>query len=194
MMALGWWYLKAKIVQDCKKPKVEMYKPIWDLVSSVMTAENNLIQFNSHKNITIKEMREKKIIDQTRTQDVTEFGLKMPTSPGLPTSNNWGWVKILKNSFTLVELGPLHKNGLPNLSITRVTTHLKRVSTTAQEKWALQLKKGYKESRSRRIKLGEYRETRLILNKDLVNWVFLSLGLSLSLCILLMRSLKEWFS
>jgi hypothetical protein len=25
-MALGWWYLKAKIVQDYKEPKVEMYK------------------------------------------------------------------------------------------------------------------------------------------------------------------------
>jgi hypothetical protein len=48
-----------------------------------------------------------------------------------------------KNSFTLVELGPLYKNGLPSLSITRVTTHSKqevgdntlkkKVSTTAQE-------------------------------------------------------------
>jgi hypothetical protein len=41
-----------------------------------MTAEDNSIQFNSHKNIAIKEMREKKRKDQTRTQDVTEFGLK----------------------------------------------------------------------------------------------------------------------
>jgi hypothetical protein len=53
-----------------------------------MAAEDNSIQFNSHNNITIKEMREKKKKDQTRTQDVTKFGLKMPTSPGLPTSNN----------------------------------------------------------------------------------------------------------
>jgi hypothetical protein len=53
-----------------------------------MTAEDNLIRFNSHKNITIKEIREKKRKYQTRTQDVTEFGLKIPTSPGLPTSNN----------------------------------------------------------------------------------------------------------
>jgi hypothetical protein len=88
-----------------------------------MAAEDNSIQFNSHNNITIKEMREKKRKDQTRTQDVTNFGLKMPTSPGLPTSNNWGWAKTLKNSFTLVELGPLNKNGLLNLSVTRVTTH-----------------------------------------------------------------------
>jgi hypothetical protein len=40
-----------------------------------MTTENNLIQFNSHKNIAIKETREKKIKNQIRTQDVTEFGL-----------------------------------------------------------------------------------------------------------------------
>jgi hypothetical protein len=53
-----------------------------------MAAKDNSIRINSHKNIAIKEMREKKIKDQIRTQDVTEFGLKMPTSPGLPTSNN----------------------------------------------------------------------------------------------------------
>jgi hypothetical protein len=51
-----------------------------------MAAEDNSIRFNSHKNIAIKEMREKK--DKKRTQDVTEFGLKMPMSSGLPTSNN----------------------------------------------------------------------------------------------------------
>jgi hypothetical protein len=33
----------------------------------------------------------------------------MPTSPGPSTSNNWGWAKILKRVFTLVELGPLQK-------------------------------------------------------------------------------------
>jgi hypothetical protein len=38
-----------------------------------MAAEDNLIQFNFHNNITIKEIREKK--DQIKTQDVTEFGL-----------------------------------------------------------------------------------------------------------------------
>jgi hypothetical protein len=95
-----------------------------------MAAKNNLIRFNSHKNITIKEVREKKRKYQTRTQDVTEFGLKMPTCPGLLTSNNWGWAKIVKPNFTLVELGPLHKNGLSSLSVTRVTTHSKRWVTT----------------------------------------------------------------
>jgi hypothetical protein len=41
-----------------------------------MAAEDNLIQFNSHKNIAIKETREKKRKDQTITQYVTEFGLQ----------------------------------------------------------------------------------------------------------------------
>jgi hypothetical protein len=40
-----------------------------------MAAKDNLIQFNSHKNIAIKETREKKRKNQTRTQDVTGFGL-----------------------------------------------------------------------------------------------------------------------
>jgi hypothetical protein len=39
-----------------------------------MAAEYNLNQFNSHKNIAIKEMWEMKSKDKTRTQDVTEFG------------------------------------------------------------------------------------------------------------------------
>jgi hypothetical protein len=38
-----------------------------------MTAEYNLNQFNSHKNIAIKEIWEKKSKDKIRTQDVTEF-------------------------------------------------------------------------------------------------------------------------
>jgi hypothetical protein len=53
----------------------------------------------------------------------------MPTSTGL-TSNNWGLAETLKNSFTLIELGPLHKNGLPNLSIIRVIIHSKMWVTT----------------------------------------------------------------
>jgi hypothetical protein len=43
-----------------------------------MRAECNSIRFNSHKNIAIKKMREKK--NQTRTQDVTKFRLKMSVS------------------------------------------------------------------------------------------------------------------
>jgi hypothetical protein len=61
-----------------------------------MAAKYNLIRFNSHKNIAIKEMWEYRRKEQTRTQYVTEFDLKMPTTPGLSTSNNWGWADTLK--------------------------------------------------------------------------------------------------
>jgi hypothetical protein len=54
----------------------------------------------------------------------------MPTSPGPSTSNNWVWAETLKNSFTLVEFGLLHKNGMPSLSVTRVTIHSKMWVTT----------------------------------------------------------------
>jgi hypothetical protein len=60
-------------VQECKESKVEIYKSIWGLVFMCNDSER---QFNSHKNIAIKEMRENKRKNQTRTQDVTEFGLK----------------------------------------------------------------------------------------------------------------------
>jgi hypothetical protein len=53
-----------------------------------MAAEYNSIWFNFHKNIAIKEIWEKKRKDQTRTQDVIEFGLKMLTSSGFSTSND----------------------------------------------------------------------------------------------------------
>jgi hypothetical protein len=41
-----------------------------------MAAEDNSIRFSSHKNIAIKEIRENKRKDQTKTQDITKFGLK----------------------------------------------------------------------------------------------------------------------
>jgi hypothetical protein len=43
-----------------------------------MAAEYNLIRFNSHKNIAIKEIWEKKRKDQTRTQDVMEWQYTQP--------------------------------------------------------------------------------------------------------------------
>jgi hypothetical protein len=46
----------------------------------------NMIQF-SQKYSNQRNVRQKRK-EQTRTQNVTEFGLKMPTSPGLSTSNN----------------------------------------------------------------------------------------------------------
>jgi hypothetical protein len=61
-----------------------------------MPAEYNSILFNSHNNIAIKETWGNKRKDQTKTQDVTDFSLKMPTTPGLSTSNHWGWAETLK--------------------------------------------------------------------------------------------------
>jgi hypothetical protein len=75
-----------------------------------MAAEYNTIRFNSHKNIAIKKMREKK----RSNKNIRCNGVRL---------NNWGWTETLKNSFILVELGPFHKNGLPSLSVIRVTTH-----------------------------------------------------------------------
>jgi hypothetical protein len=75
-----------------------------------MAAKDNSIQFNSHHNIVIKEMREKKKKRSNKNTRCNGVRLKMPTSPGLPTSNNWDWAETLKNSFTLIEFGPLHKN------------------------------------------------------------------------------------
>jgi hypothetical protein len=87
-----------------------------------MAAEYNLIWFNSHKNIAIKEIWEKKIKDQTRIQDVTEFGFKNVYVSGTLNLQQLRLSRNTKKSFTLVELGLLHKNGMSSLSITRVTT------------------------------------------------------------------------
>jgi hypothetical protein len=48
LMALGWWYLKTKIVQNYKESKVEMYKPIWALVFKCNGSgrQSNSIQFS----------------------------------------------------------------------------------------------------------------------------------------------------
>jgi hypothetical protein len=50
--------------------------------------EDNLIQFNSHKNIAIKKMRENKRRDQIRTQDENRVRITMSIFSRLPTSNN----------------------------------------------------------------------------------------------------------
>jgi hypothetical protein len=67
----------------------------------------------------------------------------MHTSPGLSTSNNWGWAETLKTTFTLVELGLLHKNAAKSIGNKSdntlknkkwVTTHSKKIITTAQQR------------------------------------------------------------
>jgi hypothetical protein len=54
-----------------------------------MAAEDNLIQFYSDKNVAIKETRkkEKKKISNKNTR-YNGVRVIMPTSPGLPRSNN----------------------------------------------------------------------------------------------------------
>jgi hypothetical protein len=52
-----------------------------------MAVEENSIQFNSHKNIAIKELREKKRKSNKNTR-YNGVWLKIPTYLGLPTSNN----------------------------------------------------------------------------------------------------------
>jgi hypothetical protein len=75
-------------VQECKEPKVEMYKPIWGLVFKCNGSgiQFNTIQF-SQEYSNQRNVRKKRK-DQIITQNVTEFDLKMLTSPGLSTSNN----------------------------------------------------------------------------------------------------------
>jgi hypothetical protein len=128
-----------------------------------------LIQFSQKYSNQRNDRKEKK--RSNKNTRCNEIQFIMLTSLGLSTSNNWGWAEILENSFTLVELSTLHKNGLSSLSVTRVTTHskIKDEWQHTQEMWLLQLKIVYNESRSRRIKLGEWKEARLRLNKDLIN-------------------------
>jgi hypothetical protein len=73
-----------------------MYKPIWGLVFKCNGSgiQFNTIQFSQEYSNQRNMRKEKK--DQTRTQDVTKFGLKMATSQGLSNSNYWGWAETLK--------------------------------------------------------------------------------------------------
>jgi hypothetical protein len=128
----------------------------------------NSIQFSQEYSNQRNVRKEKK--NQTRTQDITKFDLKMPTSPGLSTSNNWGWAEALKNSFTLVELGPLHKNGLSSLSVIRVTTHSKRWVTThskIKSEWQHTQEKG-KHYNSRKVSTTAQKTIYKTITKDQV--------------------------
>jgi hypothetical protein len=53
-----------------------------------MAAEDNLIQFNSDKNVAIKETRKKKKKISNKNTRYNGVRVIMPTSPGLPRSNN----------------------------------------------------------------------------------------------------------
>jgi hypothetical protein len=64
-----------------------------------MTAEYNLNQLNSHKNVAIKEMWEKKSKDKTRTQDVTEFGFNNAYVFGILNLQQLRLSRYIKNFF-----------------------------------------------------------------------------------------------
>jgi hypothetical protein len=64
-----------------------------------MAAKYNLNQFNSHKNIAIKEILEKKSKDKTRTQDVTEFGFKNTYVPETLNLQQLRLSRYIKKSF-----------------------------------------------------------------------------------------------
>jgi hypothetical protein len=143
-------------MQKYKELKVEMYKPICGLMFKCNGSgiQFNLIQFlqeySNQRNTRKENKRSNKYIRCNGVRLKNVYVSETLNRQQLRLSRN------IKNSFTLVELGPLHKNGLPNLSVTRVTTHSKirnewqhtqkGVSTTAQEGFT---------RRSRRIKLGE---------------------------------------
>jgi hypothetical protein len=60
-------------VQECKEPKVEMYKPVWGLMFKCNGngIRFKTIQFSPEYNNQRNVRKESK--DKARTQDVTEF-------------------------------------------------------------------------------------------------------------------------
>jgi hypothetical protein len=104
--------LKVKIEQECKEPKVEMYKSIWGLVFKCNGSEIqfNTIQFSQEYSNQRNARKEKKRCNRVWLKNAYVSGTL--NLQQLRLSRN------TKNSFTVVELGPLHKNGLPSLSVT----------------------------------------------------------------------------
>jgi hypothetical protein len=107
-----------------------MYKPIWDLVFKCNGSriQFNLIQFSQEYSNQRNVRKEKKISNKnTRCNGVR---LKNVYVSGTLNLQQLRLSRNTKNNFTLVELGPLYKNELSSLSVTRVTTHSKRWVTT----------------------------------------------------------------
>jgi hypothetical protein len=102
-----------------------MYKPIWRLV---FKCNGNGIQFNSiqfsqeYSNQRNMRKEKKRSNKNTRCNGVR---LKNAYVFGTLNLQQLRLSRNTQNSFTLVELGPLHKNWLPSLTVTRVTTHSK---------------------------------------------------------------------
>jgi hypothetical protein len=148
-----------------------MYKSIWDLVFKCNGSgiQFNTIQFSQGYSNQRNVRKEKK-----RSSKNTRCNVVRLKNAYVSRTLNLQQLRLswyTKNSFTLIELGSLHKNGMPSLSVRRVTTHSKRWVTTHSKQemsdntlkmWALQLKKSWALQlkkifirRSWRIKLGE---------------------------------------
>jgi hypothetical protein len=112
-----------------------MYELIWSLVFKCNGSER---QFNSIKfSQEYSNQRNKRKEKKRSNKNTRCIGVRLKNDYVSGTSNLQQFrlsQNTKQNSFTLVEFGPLHKNGLPSLSVTRVTTHSKRVSTTAQKR------------------------------------------------------------
>jgi hypothetical protein len=140
-----------------------MYKPIWGLMFKCNGSEIQFKSIQFSQEYSNQRNMRKKSKDKIRTQDVTEFVFNNAYVSGTLNLQQLRLNQYIKKNFTLVELSPLHKNGLPSLSVTRVTTHLKTWVTTLKirsehyslkRSWAQQLKRMFSR-RSRMIKLGE---------------------------------------
>jgi hypothetical protein len=99
-------------VQQCKEPKVEMYKPIWGLMfkcngSGIQFKSIQLLQeYNNQRNM-IKE----KTKDKTRTQDVTEFGFNNAYVFGTLNLQQLRLSRYIKKSFYTCRTWSLIKMG-----------------------------------------------------------------------------------
>jgi hypothetical protein len=128
-----------------------------------MAAKYNLNQFNSHKNIEIKEMW-KKSKDKTRTQDVMEFGFNNAYVSGTLNLQQLRLSWYIKNDFytcrtwSLTQkwvakpIGNTSDNTLKNVSDNTLKTISEHYNS--KRSWAQQLKRTFSR-RSRRIKLRE---------------------------------------
>jgi hypothetical protein len=96
-------------VQECKEPKVEMYKPIWGLVFKCNGSgiQFNTIQF-SQEYSNQRNVRKKKKRSNNNTK-CNRVRLKNAYVSGTLNLQQLRLSRNNKNRFTLVELGPLHK-------------------------------------------------------------------------------------
>jgi hypothetical protein len=61
-------------VQECKEPKIEMYRPIWGLMFKCNGSGIRFKSIQFSQEYSNQRNMRKKSKDKARTQDVTEFG------------------------------------------------------------------------------------------------------------------------